>query len=29
MMYYSVGDTGILLKKEIQVLLSGVEPKTF
>ena len=27
-MYYSVNDTGILEKK-IQVLLSGVEPKTF
>ena len=29
MMYYSVSDTGILGKKEIRVLLSGVEPKTF
>ena len=26
--YYSVSDTGILRKKEIRVLLSGVEPKT-
>ena len=29
MVHYSVNDTGILSKKEIRVLLSGVEPKTF
>ena len=29
MMYYSVNDTGILGKKKIRVLLSGVEPTTF
>ena len=30
-MYYSVSDTGTVYarKKEIRVLLSGVEPKTF
>ena len=29
MMYYSLSDTGILGHEEIQVLLSGVEHKTF